>query len=113
MKRMMYFLIICIFIASIILILLLLNKNNNKVENKNYMIDLTNYELEIVSSKSYNSAQVCTGGVDTNEIDSSTMESKKQKGLYIIGELLDVDGECGGYNLGFAFLSGIISGRSV
>ena len=88
------------------------NSLNDK-DKKIILNDLTNYELEIVSSKSFNSAQVCTGGVDTNEIDSSTMESKKQKGLYIIGELLDVDGECGGYNLGFAFLSGIISGRSV
>ena len=88
------------------------NSLNDK-DKKIILNDLTNYELEIVSSKSFNSAQVCTGGVDTNEIDSNTMESKKQKGLYIIGELLDVDGECGGYNLGFAFLSGIISGRSV
>lgn len=88
------------------------NSLNDK-DKKIILNDLTNYELEIVSSKSFNSAQVCTGGVDTNEIDSSTMESKKQKGLYIIGELLDVDGECGGYNLGFAFISGIISGRSV
>jgi hypothetical protein len=101
----------------------ILNKRNidkklswNSLDDKDKKIiinDLTNYELEIVDSKSFNSAQVCTGGVDTNEIDSSTMESKKQKGLYIVGELLDVDGECGGYNLGFAFLSGIISGRSV
>lgn len=101
----------------------ILNKRNinkkiswNSLDDKDKKIilnDLTNYELEIVDSKSFNSAQVCTGGVDTNEIDSNTMESKKQKGLYIVGELLDVDGECGGYNLGFAFLSGIISGRSV
>ena len=41
------------------------------------------------------------------------MESKFQKGLYIIGELLDVDGECGGYNLGFAWLSGILAGRDI
>ena len=40
------------------------------------------------------------------------MESLKQKNLYIIGELLDVDGKCGGYNLGFAWISGILAGIS-
>ena len=39
------------------------------------------------------------------------MESKIVKGLYIVGELLDVDGDCGGYNLGFAWMSGIIAGN--
>ena len=41
------------------------------------------------------------------------MESLKQKGLYLVGEILDVDGECGGYNLGFAWLSGILAGIDV
>ena len=45
------------------------------------------------------------GGVDTREIDSKTMESRLVNGLYVIGEALDVDGECGGYNLTFAFAS--------
>ena len=46
------------------------------------------------------------------EININTMESLKIKNLYIIGELLDVDGLCGGYNLTFAFISGIIAGSS-
>ena len=41
------------------------------------------------------------------------MESKKVKGLYFTGEILDVDGDCGGYNLGFAWMSGILAGESV
>ena len=45
------------------------------------------------------------GGVDTREIDPKTMESRLVNGLYVIGEALDVDGECGGYNLTFAFAS--------
>lgn len=67
MKRMMYFLIICIFIASIILILLLLNKNNNKVDNKNYMIDLTNYELEQIKEYSNNNSLVLTISEEYND----------------------------------------------
>ena len=46
------------------------------------------------------------------EININTMESLKIKNLYVIGELLDVDGLCGGYNLTFAFISGIIAGSS-
>ena len=55
---------------------------------------------------------MCSGGVTLDEIDSKTFESKKCRGLYIIGEMLDVDGECGGYNLAFAWFSGIISGKN-
>ena len=53
-------------------------------------------------------AQVTSGGVPTHEIDSQTMESKKVNNLYLIGELLDVDGICGGYNLHFAWATGYL-----
>ncbi len=76
----------------------------------NHIID---FRVKIISSKSFSDSQVSSGGVDTKEIDPLTMESKLIKGLYIVGELLDVDGDCGGYNLGFAWLSGMIAGRSV
>ena len=48
-----------------------------------------------------------------DEINPLTMESKLVNGLYIVGELLDVDGECGGFNLGFAWISGYLAGRSI
>lgn len=87
---------------------------NLSIEEKKVLVNnLSSFRVDIISSKSFDSAQVCTGGVDTNEIDSNTMESKICNNLYIIGEILDVDGICGGYNLGFAWLSGIIAGRSV
>ena len=57
-------------------------------------------------------AQVCCGGVDTREVDPDTMESRIRTGLYLAGELLDVDGICGGYNLQFAWSSGWIAGQS-
>ena len=88
-------------------------KDLNK-EEKNLLIDnLSNFNVEIIGSKSFQESQVCSGGVDTKEINPKTFESKKCPGLYIVGELLDVDGDCGGYNLGFAWISGMIAGESV
>ena len=57
------------------------------------------FRLVISATKDYDNAQVCQGGVSLKEIDPLTMESKIVPGLYIVGELLDVDGKCGGYNL--------------
>lgn len=100
----------------------ILNKNwlvamhwsNLSEDEKNILVnELSSFKLEISGSKSFQDAQVCTGGVDTCEINPKTFESNKCSGLYIIGELLDVDGDCGGYNLGFAWLSGMIAGKSV
>lgn len=58
----------------------------------------------------FDNAQVCAGGVNLAEINLNTMESKIQKGLYFAGEILDVDGKCGGYNLTWAFAGGKVSG---
>lgn len=52
------------------------------------------------------------GGVSTDEIDNKTMESKLVKGLYIVGELMDIDGDCGGFNLQWAWSSGYMAGIS-
>lgn len=67
--------------------------------------------LHISSINPMENAQVCAGGVDFNEV-STEMESKKQKGLYLAGEILDIDGKCGGYNLQWAWTSGYIAGRN-
>ena len=61
---------------------------------------------------SWNNAQVTKGGADTAEFDDATMESKKVSGLYACGEILDIDGDCGGYNLQWAWSSGYIAGIS-
>ena len=71
------------------------------------------FDLNITGTNSFDKAQVCTGGVLLSEINTKTMESKKEKGLYITGELLDADGDCGGYNLEWAWITGIIAGRSI
>ena len=68
-------------------------------------------EFNITSYKEFDFSQVCSGGVSLREINPLTMESIFVKNLYIIGELLDVNGDCGGYNLTFAFLTGILTSR--
>ena len=73
---------------------------------------LTKLRLEITGTRDFDSAQVCSGGVRLSEINPRTMESIKEKGLYIVGELLDADGECGGFNLGFAWITGYLAGTS-
>lgn len=73
---------------------------------------LTDWRFEIKGSKSWSNAQVTAGGVDTREIESSTMESKLVEGLYFAGELVDIDGDCGGFNLQWAWSSGYIAGQN-
>ncbi len=73
---------------------------------------LKNLEINIVDTKGYKKAEVMAGGVDTSQVDSKTMESKLHKGLYFCGEVLDIDGDCGGYNLHFAWGSGYLAGKS-
>lgn len=69
------------------------------------------FKTAIEATNSFEQAQVCSGGVDTKEINESTMESRYVKGVYFAGEILDVDGECGGYNLQWAWSSGYIAGK--
>lgn len=71
---------------------------------------LTAYEAKIASVNPFTNAQICAGGVDTAELDPESMESRLVSGLYITGELADVDGICGGYNLQWAWSSGYLAG---
>lgn len=71
------------------------------------------YPLELTQVRDFSFAQVCTGGIRTEELDIHTLESKLIPGLYFAGELLDVDGICGGYNLQWAWSSGYVAGRAV
>ncbi|MBO4251761.1 MAG: aminoacetone oxidase family FAD-binding enzyme [Clostridia bacterium] len=71
------------------------------------------FKLKVVGTLGFDYAQTTKGGIKTDDINPETFESKLQKGLYIVGEMLDVDGECGGYNLTFAFTSGIAAAKAV
>lgn len=70
------------------------------------------FKANVVKTKSFDNAQVTCGGVDVSEICPDTMESLLIKDLYFAGEIIDIDGECGGYNLQFAWSSGTIAGKS-
>ncbi len=70
-----------------------------------------NWEIKMNGHGSFAQCQVCSGGVDLSAVDEDLMV-KDIPGLYVTGELLDVDGICGGYNLQFAMSSGIVAGRS-
>ena len=72
---------------------------------------LSKITLEIIGTKSFDNSQTSTGGIHLSEINPHTMESLKCKNLFITGEILDVDGDCGGYNLAFAWITGMLAGR--
>ncbi|MBO4214118.1 MAG: NAD(P)/FAD-dependent oxidoreductase [Lachnospiraceae bacterium] len=69
-----------------------------------------NFKLTITGTRSFEDAQVAAGGVNTDEINEDTMESKLIPGVYFAGELIDIDGMCGGYNLQWAWSSGRVAG---
>ena len=81
--------------------------NLSKEEQDKILNNLINFKVNIVGIKDFNEAQVCIGGLSLEDIDLDTMESKKIKDLYIIGELLDLTGVCGGYNIGIAIRSAL------
>jgi predicted Rossmann fold flavoprotein len=69
------------------------------------------WTIQAKGTMSWNNAQVTAGGISTSEVSPSSMESKKAPGVYIVGELLDIDGDCGGYNLQWAWSSGAVAGK--
>jgi len=73
---------------------------------------IKSFRMTITDTNSFENAQVCAGGVSTKEIEVTTMESKLVKRLFVTGELLDVDGTCGGYNLQWAWSSGYLAGAA-
>ena len=74
-------------------------------EKKNILRLLTEWEFIVSDTNSFSNAQVTAGGIDTRDVDPVTMESKLIKNLYFAGEILDVDGDCGGFNLQWAWSS--------
>ena len=73
---------------------------------------LKSREFSITGTRGWNEADFTAGGVDTLEISEGTLESKIKKGLYFSGEILDVDGCRGGYNLAWAWASGSVAGQA-
>lgn len=81
-------------------------------EIKNVVAAIKLLKLKVEGTASWNNAQVTKGGADVTQFDCVTMQSKLVKGLYACGEVLDIDGDCGGYNLQWAWSSGYMAGIS-
>jgi predicted Rossmann fold flavoprotein len=80
---------------------------------KEKIVLLKNYPMPIAGTFGFSRAEITKGGVKTDDINPKTFESKIQKGLYFIGEVLDVSGELGGYNLQWAFSSGANAAKNL
>lgn len=88
--------------------------NNMNAAEREHIIELfSNVNYEIIGFGGFENAQATLGGVDIREINPQTMESKICKGLYFAGEIIDIVGRCGGYNIQWAASTGTIAGISV
>ena len=72
---------------------------------------MRDFRLPVTGVSGFEAAQVTAGGIKTVEFDPRTMRSRLVPGLYACGEVLDVDGDCGGYNLQWAWASGLLAGE--
>lgn len=86
--------------------------NITKEERKNLGYLLKNFKFEIAGTTGYNEAVITCGGINVDEINPSTMESKIIQGLFLAGEVIDVDSYTGGFNLQIAFSTGFLAGTS-
>lgn len=94
----------------------ILSKPMNQYSEKELKViaqQVRNWTIRPAGTEGYNTAEVTSGGIDTDELSSKTMEAKKVPGLYFIGEVVDVTGQLGGYNLHWAWASGFAAGQYV
>ena len=87
-------------------------KDLNDNEIRKLCTSLKKYRINILETTGFKNAQVTAGGISLDEVNTDTLESKIIKGLYFSGEVLDVYGECGGFNLQWAWASGYIAGKN-
>ena len=87
-------------------------KKDSEYFISNVINSIKKFDFKAIDTRDYEQAQVTCGGVDLSEINPKTMESKLVKNLYFAGEVVDINGLCGGYNLQFAWSSGAIAGKS-
>lgn len=105
-------------LATLIINLCKVNKEKkvnaiSKTERIELSFLLKNFSFEIAGLKDFNKAMITAGGVDTREINPKTMKSKIVNNLYIVGEVLDLDGPSGGYNLQICWSTGYVAGGSI
>lgn len=85
----------------------------SKNERNKIVMLLQEINVTVTNYRDFEFAQVCTGGIPVSDINPETLESKFAPNVYFTGEILDVDGICGGYNLHFAWATGFIAGKGI
>jgi predicted Rossmann fold flavoprotein len=85
----------------------------SKVARRRLLDAATNLLLPVTDTRGWNAAEVTAGGVPLTEVDVRTMESKKRPGLFLVGEILDVDGRIGGFNFQWAWATGFVAGQAL
>jgi len=83
-----------------------------KNDIKTAVNSLKDRRFKVIGTRGWNEAEFTSGGVNVNEVNARTLESKLKKGVYFAGEILDVNGRRGGYNLGWAWASGFVAGQT-
>ena len=89
------------------------SKKLNDIQLNNIARKLKQWRFEVIGTQAWKSAQVTAGGIDVKDLNPTTMESKLIKGLFFAGEIIDIDGDCGGFNLQWAWSSGFVAGTNV
>ena len=84
------------------------NEGIKEIENR-----LSDFRARVVGHTGFGNSQVTNGGISTDDFDPNTMESRLQKGLYAVGEVLDIDGDSGGFNLHFAWASALAAVEAI
>lgn len=85
----------------------------NFEDSENMAYDIKHYKCKVLGLMGLDNAQVLSGGLETKDFNAKTFESKLCENLYAVGEVLDVDGECGGYNLSFAASSALSAAKAI
>ncbi len=85
----------------------------NKKTRQTIVKLLTNYQVKNPQTLGFNTAMVASGGLDLSEINAKTMQVKKQKNLYVVGEALDIDGDSGGFNIQAALSMGYLAAQTI
>lgn len=89
-------------------------KNILETKDVNVIVhSLKNNRFKVTGTRGWNEAEFTSGGINVNEVHHGTLESRLKKGVYFAGEVLDVNGKCGGYNLGWAWASGFVAGQII
>ncbi len=87
-------------------------KSLSRAELKSLAQLMCGWSLRVVGTQTFAQAQATAGGLNTDFFDAQTMQSRLHRGLFACGEVLDVDGDCGGYNLQWAWASGLTAGQN-